>query len=196
MKGDPVRAITSENASSDSRRGLPVETASDLPCLRELFQPDPLGLPMTETPLAVWRDYNGRADCENVIKELQQGFALPTLCLHSFWATEAALSLATLTYNLTVLFQRHLGWQTRLQSIPCDFGCSLRPESSPILRARPPSRSPCHVANAIGGHAFGIKSSARFPTAMQSKTGPLSAPELCLKLNSYCMVPAKGWHRD
>ena len=65
-------------------------------------------------PLAVWRYYNGRADCENVIKELQSGFALPTLCLEKFWATEAALSLATLTYNLTVLFQRHLGWQQKV----------------------------------------------------------------------------------
>jgi len=49
-----------------------------------------------------------------VIKELRDGFALPTLCLSSFWATEAALSLATLTYNLSVLFQRHLGWQTKV----------------------------------------------------------------------------------
>jgi len=65
----------------------------------------------THSPLAVWRYYNGRADCENVIKELQAGFALPTLCLEQFWSTEAALSLATLTYNLVVLFQRHLGWQ-------------------------------------------------------------------------------------
>lgn len=71
-------------------------------------------LPRHHDALSVWRDYNGRADCENVIKELQQGFALPTLCLESFWATEAALSLATLTYNLTVLFQRHLGWQTKV----------------------------------------------------------------------------------
>jgi hypothetical protein len=68
----------------------------------------------THPPLAVWRYYNGRADCENVIKELQSGFALPTLCLEKFWATEAALSLATLTYNLTVLFQRHLGWQQKV----------------------------------------------------------------------------------
>ena len=78
-----------------------------------LFQALVTSLPRGETPLAVWRYYNGRADCENVIKELQQGFALTTLCLHSFWATEAALSLATLTYNLTVLFQRHLGWQEK-----------------------------------------------------------------------------------
>ena len=69
---------------------------------------------LTTSPLAVWRYYNGRADCENVIRELQSGFALGSLCLASFWATEAALSLATLTYNLTVLFQRHLGWQTKV----------------------------------------------------------------------------------
>jgi hypothetical protein len=79
-----------------------------------VFQALVTSWPTSEPPLAVWRYYNGRADCENVIKELQQGFALTTLCLQSFWATEAALSLATLTYNLTVLFQRHLGWQTKV----------------------------------------------------------------------------------
>jgi Transposase DDE domain group 1 len=68
----------------------------------------------THPPLAVWRYYNGRCDCENVIKELREGFALPSLCLEQFWASEAALSLATLTYNLTVLFQRHLGWQQKV----------------------------------------------------------------------------------
>jgi DDE family transposase len=68
----------------------------------------------THRPLAVWRYYNGRSDCENVIKELREGFALPTLCLEKFWASEAALSLATLTYNLSVLFQRHLGWQQKV----------------------------------------------------------------------------------
>lgn len=71
-------------------------------------------LATTHPPLAVWRYYNGRSDCENVIKELREGFALPTLCLENFWATEAALSLATLTYNLSVLFQRHLGWQQKV----------------------------------------------------------------------------------
>jgi hypothetical protein len=79
-----------------------------------LFQALVTSLPASVSPLAVWRYYNGRADCENVIKELQSGFALGTLCLESFWATEAALSLAVLTYNLTVLFQRYLGWQTKV----------------------------------------------------------------------------------
>jgi hypothetical protein len=68
----------------------------------------------THSPLKVWRHYNGRADCENVIKELRSGFGLPTLCLKDFWATEAALSLAVVTYNLSVLFQRHLGWQKKV----------------------------------------------------------------------------------
>ncbi len=68
----------------------------------------------THTPLCVWLYSNGRADCENVIKELQASFALPTLCLESFWASEAALSLACLTYNLVILFERHLGWQHKV----------------------------------------------------------------------------------
>jgi hypothetical protein len=67
-----------------------------------------------QPPLAVWRYYNGRADCENVIKELQAGFALPTLCLKNFWASKAALSLACLTYNLIIHFERHLGWQHKV----------------------------------------------------------------------------------
>lgn len=84
----------------------------DVPGYR--FQALVTSLPASLPPLEVWRYYNGRADCENVIKELQSGFALPTLCLQSFWATEAALCLAALTYNLSVLFQRHLGWQQKV----------------------------------------------------------------------------------
>ena len=85
----------------------------DVPGYR--FQALVTSLPRTtHRPLAVWRYYNGRSDCENVIKELREGFALPTLCLEKFWASEAALSLATLTYNLSVLFQRHLGWQQKV----------------------------------------------------------------------------------
>lgn len=67
-------------------------------------------LPASVSPIEVWRDYNGRAGVENVIKELVHGFGLPKLCCKSFWATEAVLSLAVLTYNLSVLFARHLGW--------------------------------------------------------------------------------------
>jgi hypothetical protein len=91
------------------------------------FQALVTSMPSSQSPLAVWRDYIGRADCENVIKELQLGFALPTLCLKSFWATEAALCLATLTYNLTVLFQRHLGWQTKVNIHSLRFWLFITP---------------------------------------------------------------------
>ena len=63
------------------------------------------------TPIALWRDYNKRAGCECVIKELDAGFALPQLILSKFWASEAALSLAVVSYNLVALFEQKLGWQ-------------------------------------------------------------------------------------
>ena len=64
---------------------------------------------MEKDALWVWRHYNKRADCENVIKELQHGFGISGLICERFHATEAALSLAVVCYNLTVLFQRRLG---------------------------------------------------------------------------------------
>lgn len=67
-------------------------------------------LPRTVPPLEVWRDYNGRAACENVIKELGAGDGLPQLVCRDFWATEAALSFGVLAHNLIVLFERKLGW--------------------------------------------------------------------------------------
>ncbi len=66
--------------------------------------------------IEVWRRYNGRAGCENVIKELDAHFALPHLCLKKFWSSEAALSLGVFAYNLCILFQRHLGWQDRVSA--------------------------------------------------------------------------------
>ena len=71
-------------------------------------------LPASTGPLAVWLDYNGRAGIESVIKELRHGDGLPGLCCQSFFATEAALSLCVLAYNLTALFCRHLGWLERV----------------------------------------------------------------------------------
>jgi hypothetical protein len=56
-----------------------------------------------------------------VIKELDAHFGLPQLCLKKFWSTEAALSLAVLSYNLCVLFQRHLGWLERVSASTLRF---------------------------------------------------------------------------
>ena len=83
-------------------------------CPGYLFQALVTSLPESVRPIEVWRDYNGRAGCEDVIKQLDADFALPKLCLKKFWSTEAALSLAVWSYNLCVLFQRHVGWMDRV----------------------------------------------------------------------------------
>lgn len=112
----------------------------DVPGYR--FQALVTSLPSTEAPLDIWRFYNGRADCENVIKELQTGFALRSLCLKRFWATEAALSLATLTYNLSVLFERHLGWQKRADISSLRFWLFI----TPGIIARPAGKTTIKLA--------------------------------------------------
>jgi hypothetical protein len=59
--------------------------------------------------LAVWRQYNGRADIENRIRELGEQFGIKRLCVDNFWGTEALHHLAIAAYNLCVLLQRRLG---------------------------------------------------------------------------------------
>jgi Transposase DDE domain group 1 len=56
--------------------------------------------------LAVWRLYRGRANCENRIKELKYDFAAGSLCMREFWATEAALNVVMLAFNLMSLFRQ------------------------------------------------------------------------------------------
>ena len=85
-----------------------------LDCPGYSFQALVTNLSENVRPIDVWRDYNKRAGCEEVIKQLDADFALPKLCLKKFWSTEAALSLAVFSYNLCVLFQRHVGWQDRV----------------------------------------------------------------------------------
>ena len=60
----------------------------------------------------IWGLYNGRADCENRIKELKQDFGLESFCLKDFWATEASFRWIMVAYNLMRLFQ-HVGLNQR-----------------------------------------------------------------------------------
>lgn len=90
-------------------------------CPGYLYQALVTNLPASAPPIEVWRDYNQRAGCEEVIKQLDADFALPKLCLKKFWSTEAALSLAVLSYNLMQLFQRHLGWLDRVTAATLRF---------------------------------------------------------------------------
>jgi hypothetical protein len=55
--------------------------------------------------LEIWRLYRGRADCENRIKELKADFGLDSFVLRDFWATEAALGVSMLSYNLMSVFR-------------------------------------------------------------------------------------------
>lgn len=60
---------------------------------------------LTLPALEVWRLYRGRADCENRIKELKADFGMDSFVLRDFWATEAALSMEMLAYNLMSVFR-------------------------------------------------------------------------------------------
>ena len=60
----------------------------------------------------IWALYNGRADCENRIKELKQDVGLESFCLMDFWATEASFRWIMVAYNLMSLFQ-HVGLNQR-----------------------------------------------------------------------------------
>lgn len=108
--------IADKQAAGQRPGGKPL-----LDCPGYLYQGLVTNLPATVPPLDVWRQYNPRAGCEEVIKQLDAGFALPKLCLQKFWSTEAALSLAILSYNLTQLFQRHLGWLDRVTAATLRF---------------------------------------------------------------------------
>jgi hypothetical protein len=78
-----------------------------LDCPGYAYQALVTNLPQSVAPIEVWRDYNKRAGCEEVIEQRDMDFALPKLCLDKFWSTEAALSLAVFSYNFSVTW---VGW--------------------------------------------------------------------------------------
>lgn len=85
----------------------------DLPGYR--YQALITNLPRSVCALEAWRTYNGRADCENRIKEIGAQFGIRGICCKKFWATEAAHQLAIAAYNLCVLFQRELGMTQKVE---------------------------------------------------------------------------------
>lgn len=111
----PRRVVLLRHCRADAGGRLLVE------CPGYTFQALVSNLPSEVGPLEVWRRYNGRAGSENVIRELDECFALPQLSLKKFYATEAALSLAVLSYNLCILFQTHIGWMDRVTAATLRF---------------------------------------------------------------------------
>ena len=63
----------------------------------------------TAAPLAIWREYNLRADMENRIEELKNDLGADGFCLKQFFATEAAFRSILLLFNLLSEFQRAAG---------------------------------------------------------------------------------------
>ena len=103
----PQRLVVVRQHMRRKEGGVPGKTLS-------LFADDPdlqgwrygailtdLSLPAVEA----WRLYRGRADCENRIKELKADFGLDSFVLRDFWATEAALGVTMLAYNLMSVFR-------------------------------------------------------------------------------------------
>jgi hypothetical protein len=112
--------IHTSRSASRPRRLVLLRRRSDAPgrgggkmlldCPGYKYQALLTSLPLSVSALDVWREYNGRANLENVIKELKGSFGLGSFCCQKFFATEAVLSLAVWTYNLVKLFSRRLGW--------------------------------------------------------------------------------------
>jgi hypothetical protein len=61
-----------------------------------------------ESPLALWRDYNGRASVEQRIEELKHDLAADGFCLQPFFATESAFLAVRFTFNLLSLYQHQV----------------------------------------------------------------------------------------
>jgi hypothetical protein len=55
--------------------------------------------------IEVWRFYNGRADCENRLKELKHDYGADGFCLNRFDGTEAVFRLICAFYNLLAAFK-------------------------------------------------------------------------------------------
>jgi len=60
----------------------------------------------TESPLELWRDYNGHATVEQRMEELKNDLAADDFCTQNFWSTEAAFLAVLFIFNLLSLYQQ------------------------------------------------------------------------------------------
>ena len=56
----------------------------------------------------LWREYRLRANDENIIKENKEDFGLEGFALNGFYATEAAMLVRIMYYNILNLFRREM----------------------------------------------------------------------------------------
>ncbi|MCS6824922.1 MAG: transposase, partial [Cytophagaceae bacterium] len=72
----------------------------------------------------IWEQYKRRADSENRIQELKHDFGAEGFCMDNFYATEAALRMVMMAYNLMGLyrqFSKQTGDYQRLSTLR--FNC-------------------------------------------------------------------------
>ena len=63
----------------------------------------------TSTPDEIWRQYRPRANDENVVKDLKEGYGFETFNVNNFWATEVVLTMIALVFhNLIVYLNRNI----------------------------------------------------------------------------------------
>lgn len=60
----------------------------------------------SDSPMVLWRDYNGRATIEQRIEELKNDLGADDFCTQNFWATESAFLAVLFTFNLLSLYQQ------------------------------------------------------------------------------------------
>lgn len=89
----------------ENAEGKTLSLFADDPCLGQ-YRFAALVTDLELPDVAIWRLYRGRADAENRIKELKYDFGADSFCLKNFWASEAALNMAMLAYNLMSLFRQ------------------------------------------------------------------------------------------
>ena len=59
---------------------------------------------LDSAPEKVWREYRPRANDENVIKDLKEGYGFETFNLKNFWATESVLTMIGLVFHNLIVY--------------------------------------------------------------------------------------------
>jgi hypothetical protein len=56
------------------------------------------------TPEEIWRHYRPRANDENVVKDLKEGYCFESFNVNNFWATEAVLTMIALIFRNLIIY--------------------------------------------------------------------------------------------
>ena len=63
---------------------------------------------LSDSPYEVWKTIRPRSNDENIIKEAKDDFSLGGFVMKNFYATESAMAIRMLIYNIFVLFRKEI----------------------------------------------------------------------------------------